>query len=205
MKRPEFIARQSGNPSGLLGRLIGWIMERETLEQNEAALRTLALDPADRVLEVGYGRGRTLERLAAAVPNGFVAGIDHSSAMHEVAARRCAALITAGRIELRVGDTAALPYPDAAFDKVLAVHTLYFWREPALHLRELYRVLKAGGVCVLAFRSKDDPHAADFPTTVYTFHRPDDVRRLLASVGFADITLSEPLPGLICARAVRQS
>jgi hypothetical protein len=30
MRRPEFIARQSGHPSGILGKVVGWVMERET-------------------------------------------------------------------------------------------------------------------------------------------------------------------------------
>jgi ubiquinone/menaquinone biosynthesis C-methylase UbiE len=205
MRRPTFIARQSGQPSGVIGRLLGWVMERETAAQNDAAVAALTLRPDDRVLETGYGPGRTLEQLAAAVPCGFVAGVDHSQTMYETARRRCAASIARGRVEVQTGDSRALPYPDSHFDKALAVHTLYFWRDPALHLREVYRVLKRRhGVCVLGFRPQEDPHAADFPETVYTFHTRDSVRRILSGVGFADVELSEPVPGFVLARASRQ-
>jgi ubiquinone/menaquinone biosynthesis C-methylase UbiE len=185
----------------MLGKVIGWVMERETAAQNDAALAALAIDPGDRVLEIGFGHGRTLERLVASTPAGFVAGLDHSSEMYEMARRRCAPLLRSGRLELHLGDSRAMPYPDADFDKVLAVHTLYFWDDPAAHLRELHRVLKPAGVCVLGFRPKEDPHAASFPETVYGFYARDAVRELLVEVGFANIDVSEPLPGLVLARA----
>ena len=203
MRRPEFIARQSGQPSGLLGKLIGWIMERETAEQNDAALAALAVNPGDRILEIGFGHGRTLERLVAAAPSGSVAGLDHSSEMYEMARRRCAPLLQGGRLALHLGSSQAMPYPDAHFDRVLAVHTLYFWSSPTEHLREIHRVMKERAVCVLGFRPKEDPHAASFPETVYTFYARDVVRDLLFDVGFANITLDEPVPGLVLARALK--
>lgn len=203
MRRPEFIARQSGQPSGILGKVIGWIMERETGAQNDAALAALAVNPGDRILEIGFGHGRTLEQLVAAAPSGFVAGLDHSSEMYEMAGRRCAPLLQSGRLELHIGTSQAMPYPDAHFDKVLAVHTLYFWHNPAEHLREIHRVMRDSGVCVLGFRPKEDPHTASFPETVYTFYPRDVVRGILFDVGFADIDLSEPVPGLVLARAVK--
>jgi hypothetical protein len=52
LRRPETIARQSACPSGLLGRLIGSIMARETARANTFALELLDLQPTDRVLEV---------------------------------------------------------------------------------------------------------------------------------------------------------
>ena len=204
MRRPEFIARQSGHPSGLLGKVIGWVMERETAEQNDAALAALAVNPGDRILEIGFGHGRTLERLVAAAPAGLVAGLDHSSEMYATARRRCAPLLASGRLDLHLGNSRAIPYPDAHFDRVLAVHTLYFWDSPTEHLRELRRVMKGNGVCVLGFRPKEDPHAASFPGAVYKFYSREAVRDLLFDVGFASIDISERVPGLVLARAVKQ-
>ncbi len=100
-------------------------MERETAAQNDAALAALAINPGDRILEIGFGHGRTLEQLVAAAPSGFVAGLDHSSEMYEMARRRCAPLLQSGRLELHLGSSQVMAYPDANFDRVLAVHTLY--------------------------------------------------------------------------------
>jgi ubiquinone/menaquinone biosynthesis C-methylase UbiE len=204
VRRPEFIARQSGHPSGMLGKVIGWVMERETAAQNDAAIAALAIDSDDRILEIGFGHGRTLERLAAAAPSGFVAGLDHSSEMCETARRRGAALLQSRRLRVHLGSSQSVPYPDGHFDKVLAVHTLYFWNNPAADLGELHRVMKPEATLVLGFRPKEDPHAASFPETVYTFYSRDAVRELLLGVGFASIEVSEPVAGLVLARAVKR-
>ena len=88
MKRPVFIAWQSARPSGLMGRVIAGVMARETAHLNEHALRLLGPSLFDRVLEVGFGHGRTIERLAGVVNNGRVCGIDVSQSMLNMAGRR---------------------------------------------------------------------------------------------------------------------
>src|SRR5262245_56353221 len=173
MRRPELIARQSRHPSGWLGRAIARIMAFETAAANDIALDCLQLRATDRVLEIGFGHGRTIVRAAQRVPQGLIAGIDHSETMLRVARRRCAALIAQGRVHLQCGDSAHLPFPDRAFDKVLAVHTLYFWQPLASHLRKIRRVLSAGRCLALAYRPAQARGSANFPTGVYTFHTPE--------------------------------
>jgi Phosphorylase superfamily len=88
MKRPVFIARQSAKPSGLLGQVIAGIMSHETSDLNEHAVRLLRPSPFDRVLEVGFGHGRTIERLASVVQYGRVCGIDVSDSIDVVGFER---------------------------------------------------------------------------------------------------------------------
>jgi len=205
MRRPEFIARQSRHPSGWLGRAIARLMAFETAAANDAALDSLQLRPDDRVLEIGFGHGRTIARAAHRVPQGLVAGVDHAEAMLHAARRRCAGLIAQGRVHLQCGDSARLPFPVAAFDKVLAVHTLYFWRPAAPHLREIRRVLCAGGSLVLAFRPAGTPGSTRFPSDVYTFYRPEDVRDLLVAARFGTIETLRHSPELVFTLASVES
>jgi ubiquinone/menaquinone biosynthesis C-methylase UbiE len=184
MRRPEFIARQSRCPTGLLGRVIGHIMERETAAANDAALTLLELQAGDRVLEVGFGHGRTIARAAAAVDHGVVAGIDPSEEMARMATRRCRRLVDAGRVRLARADGMHLPYPDQCFDKAYTIHTIYFWADPERHLRELRRVLRIGGRLVLGFRPKGDRGTEDFPASVYSFHSTGRVCQMLQQAGF---------------------
>jgi ubiquinone/menaquinone biosynthesis C-methylase UbiE len=189
MKRPGFIARQSGHPSGMLGRIIAWIMARETSDLNRQALELMSLAPDDRVLEIGFGHGRTVQRLAAAVPDGRVTGIDVSESMAKLAIRRNRAAIADHRVDLQTGDAASLPFDAAQFDKALSVHTLYFWPDPLACLREIGRVLRPGGRLVLGFTRKDSPHAASFPDDVYSFYRDDEVEQLLLDAGLASVDI----------------
>lgn len=189
MRRPEFIARQSRCPSGLLGWLIGRIMESETAPENDVVVERLALRPEDAVLEVGFGSGRTLERVAEMLTVGRAAGVDPSADMLATATRRGQRFIAQHRMELRLGTVERLPFADATFDKAFSVHTLYFWDRPEQAVAELRRVLKLDGLLVLCFREKGDPHTDDFPPSVYRFHSADDVVGLLRARGFGDVAV----------------
>jgi ubiquinone/menaquinone biosynthesis C-methylase UbiE len=190
MRRPEFIARQGRCPTGLLGRVLARVMAVETAEANSQLLALLEPRPTDHVLEVGFGHGRTVERAAALVPHGFVAGVDLSKDMVRMASRRNRQMIRARRVELQLGDSAHLPYPDCRFDRVFSLHTLYFWSDLQQHLREIHRVLKTDGRFVLGFGPRDDEKTtANFPAAVYRFYTSDEVRTLLAQVGFQEIDM----------------
>lgn len=190
MKRPVFIARQSANPSGTLGRVIAWIMARETAELNEQAVGLLCLRPSDSVLEVGFGHGRTVERIAAAVSQGHVAGIDVSEAMTRLAIGRNRSAVSEGRVDLRTGDSESLPFDDGRFDGALSVHTVYFWKDPLACLREIRRVLRPGARFVFGFNRRGTPRTANFPAEVYTFYDDDQIRDMLTEAGFESVALT---------------
>jgi ubiquinone/menaquinone biosynthesis C-methylase UbiE len=185
LRRPEFIARQSACPSGRLGSLIGWIMARETARANAFALDLLELSPTDRVLEVGFGHGATVARIAAVVAEGFTAGIDPSEQMCRAALRRNRGGIDRGIVKLRRGRAEGLPYADRAFDKILTVHTLYFWPDLLRPLAEMGRVLACGGRLVVGYRS-DSSAPQSFPDSVYHFRDEVQVVDALRAVGFSD-------------------
>jgi ubiquinone/menaquinone biosynthesis C-methylase UbiE len=112
------------------------------------------------------------------------AGIDHAEDMVNVVARRARRLVEEGRLELRAGDSSALPWPEATFHGAFAVHTIYFWTEPARHLAEIHRVLRPGGRLVLAFRYRTPDVEASFPPDIYHLRSRDEVVTLLTAAGF---------------------
>jgi SAM-dependent methyltransferase len=191
LRRPEFIAEQSAHPRGLLGHVIARIMALETATLNRRALELLGIDEASRVLEVGFGHGHTLARAAELAPHGFVAGIDISQAMVEMAQTFNRDSIGKGLIEVRQASCDQIPYPDQSFDRIFAVHTLYFWNDPLAHLREIRRVCREGGRLLLAFGPKEDARAvAAFPESVYRFYSVDELRNFLSMAGFYNLTIS---------------
>jgi SAM-dependent methyltransferase len=189
MRRPEFIARQSRRPEGWFGRLLATLMAWETSKENDTAIALLEIQPGDRVLEVGFGHGRSIASAAARTRGGLVAGLDLSPTMVAMANRRNRALAERGLADLRHGDSLHLPFEDAAFDKAFSVNTVYFWTSPVEHMREIWRVLTKGGIFVLGFRPDKDGIGRNFPNSVYTFRTAEQIRQMTLSAGFQRVTL----------------
>lgn len=143
---------QFRQPRGTVGRFAGWLMALANNGMNRFTAELMDAQPDDRILEIGFGPGRLIERLAAEATAGLVAGIDPSDVMLAQATSRNRAAIEAGRVRLQEGAISALPFADATFTKVCSVNTIYFWPEPGSDLREVRRVLVPGGRCYLTFR-----------------------------------------------------
>lgn len=197
MTKPEFIARQSRQPTGLLGAIVARVMARETRPENERALRLLDLADGDSLIDIGCGHGETLFEADAMVRLADSAGVDFSEVMLKRARARNCVAVWDTRLTFQCADTAALPFPDNRFNKALSVHTIYFWADPAAHLAEAFRVLRPGGRFVLCYRSTADRRAVDgFPDTVYRFPSVKEVEDTLLRVGyFGRETLTEDIAG----------
>jgi len=188
MRRPEFIARQARCPSGLIGHVLARLMAVETADDNKRAVELLAPQLADHVLEIGFGHGRSIARVAMLAKGGFVAGVDISERMLQMARRFNRRLIEQGQVDLRLMESTAIPYGDGRFDKIFSVHTIYFWPNPRDTFAEIRRVMKPRASLVLGFRSAEDPGLVrEFPVSIYRFYRSDEVRALLETVGFAEV------------------
>ncbi|UUV07273.1 class I SAM-dependent methyltransferase [Ruegeria sp. YS9] len=197
MRKPEFIARQSRRPTGLLGAIVARVMARETRPENERALHLLDLADGDSLIDIGCGHGETLFEADAMVRLSDSAGVDFSEVMLERALARNRDAVWDTRLTFHSADTAALPFPDKRFGKALSVHTVYFWPDPATHLAEAFRVLRHGGRFVFCFRSTADRRAVHgFPDTVYRFPSVQEVEETLKLVGFLDPeTTTEEITG----------
>ncbi len=158
------------DPTSLLGAVIAQSASYDPEQVADTALELLAAGPEDHVLELGCGSGRLLFRLAARARRGRVAGIDPSELMVRHARHRNRSWIGAGRAVVELGSSRDLSrFPDRGFDRVLGVHVVCFWRDPARDLAEVRRVLRPGGRLLLGFRpaaAGSAPGAADEPARV---------------------------------------
>jgi ubiquinone/menaquinone biosynthesis C-methylase UbiE len=96
----------------------------------------------ERVLDVGCGTGEGTLFLAREFPQARVRGVDLSEEMVRAAVAKVG-LDPEGRIAFKVGDAAALPYPDDSFDLLTQLNMPPFFVE-------LARVLRPGGHVVVA-------------------------------------------------------
>ena len=147
--KTSLLSGQHGHPKGIIGYLLGEQMVRQHVTETTWTISLLNLEPDNQVLELGFGAGRAIELVAAQVPGGQVSGIDISQMMVHTASRRNVKAIKAGRVSLRHGDLATLPFPDNQFDKIYTIQTLYFWPDPFHVLAEIFRVLQPDGMLVI--------------------------------------------------------
>ncbi len=143
------VGHQLKCPSGRAGRLAGRVMTVVNKEPNRLAIEALRIEPADRVLELGFGPGSAVRAIAAAACSGLVLGIDRSPEMLAQASRRNWRAIEQGRVELRLGRFDALPWVSGSVDKILAANVVYFFGRNADEVREARRVLRPGGLMAI--------------------------------------------------------
>lgn len=138
-------------PQGMIGYLAGELMVRQHGEETTWTILVADVQPTDSVLEIGCGAGKAIALLAEKTPRGSVAGIDLSATMVKHARARNRRAVRAERVTLQQGDAAHLPFGEQQFDKVISIHTFYFWSEPPVILAEIFRVLKPSGMCFITF------------------------------------------------------
>jgi ubiquinone/menaquinone biosynthesis C-methylase UbiE len=162
-------------PQGRLGRIGGRLM---SLDRDLPAwvLDLLEIKPSDSVLEVGSGPGVGVELAAARAHEGWVAGVDPSETMLEMAQRRNRTGIETGRVELRLGDADKLPFDDATFDAAMTLNSLHLWPDPVGGLMEVRRSLRTGGRIAVAI-------------TRYSYASPDRFECHLIDGGFTDVSV----------------
>lgn len=118
---------------------------------------------ATRWLELGVGTGRVALPFIQAGDD--FTGVDISDAMMAQLRAKVAADpgASAGRFQLLHADVTSLPFDDASFDVVYAVHVLHLVSDRKQTIREAKRVLKPGGVFLSAADGPEDDDGEEIP------------------------------------------
>lgn len=124
------------------------LIEQAHYWREKVLLRDLNFSAGEHLLELGCGVGAVLGVLGKGFPGLNLAGIDLQPAQIEYAHKHVTSL-GLRNVDLRVGDAAQLPWPDASFDHIYTTWFLEHVSDPVAILREAYRVLKPGGTITL--------------------------------------------------------
>ena len=196
-----------------------WAALQQQLDQQIAplglaAMRALAPQPGQRVLDIGCGCGDTTLELARRVaPGGSVLGLDISAPMLAVARERAA---RQPGIEFLQADAQTAQF-ESKFNAAFSRFGVMFFGDPAIAFATIATALHPGSkltfVCwrtpteniwmsvpflaaqsLLPVLPADDPEAPG----PFAFANPDRVRSILHDAGYANITITphdEPIGG----------
>lgn len=161
------------------------------------------LQPGERVLDVACGTGVVTQLAARQVgTTGSVAGLDINPGMLAVAASATPSDLSIGWHE---ANAESMPFPDRSFDVVLCQMALQFMPGKLAALRQMRRVLDAGGRVVLNMPGPKPPifavmsdalarhvgsEAAAFADLVFSMHDADEVRELMRGAGFREVEVT---------------
>ena len=181
------IARQLRQPTGELGREVARRMNESNRVQNREAERLLNLAGAIDLLEIGMGNGGLVAGMLERQPWLRYMGVDFSADMVREASELNADLVRSAQARFQIGEASALPIKDSTFDRVLTVNTLYFWPDPDVGLREIYRVLAPGGRLVVAVRSPESMQHFAFVNDIFTLYGREKLEALFGSSPFGSV------------------
>jgi ubiquinone/menaquinone biosynthesis C-methylase UbiE len=138
------------------------------------------------VLDLGCGTGRLLERAAERWPDARFAGVDIASNMIAEAKRKYGG---DDRFRFEVADAAALPLDPASIDVAFSTLSFHHWADQLAGLRQVARVLRPGGLFVLA----DIQPPLLLRPVMRRFHAQRSRRRLFEGGGLSVAEQRRPL------------
>jgi SAM-dependent methyltransferase len=176
----------------------GESMERGHRPVGEQAIKRMHVPADARVLDVGCGSGWATRLLADYASEGRVTGIDISDEMIRLARESSAGY---ANVDFQLAGAEKLPFADSEFTHAFSMESLYYYPDIPKALKEIHRVLKAGGLFVAVVDLYSENQATH--QWVETLKVPvqllsvDDYRLLLIDAGFASVRderLYDPTP-----------
>ena len=162
-----------------------------TARMRTEALELARLGPGMDVVDVGAGTGFATEGIVQLADADRVTLLDQSP--HQLARARAKPALA--RCDKRLGDAEALPLPDDAFDRYVSTGSIEYWPDPQRGIAEAYRVVRPGGVAMLAGPVRPThPLARRLADAWMLFPEEDEYRAWFAAAGFTDIEVRHIAP-----------
>lgn len=139
------------------------------------AVDMLAVNPSDRLLEIGCGRGTAVSLICMHLVDGMIAAIDQSEKTIHIAKNRNAVHVTAGKASFYTASFHEADLGQNQFNKIFAVNVNLFWKKADCELGIIKKRLLPGGAVYLFYQP---------PAAVKLQHIADHTKQNLLSAGY---------------------
>ena len=146
-----------------------WNMgKEENTRYLELAMAGIPENFGGKMLEVPVGTGVLTMPVYKTLPHADITCLDYSADMMAVAQHR-AEKMNLGNVRFRQGDVGTLPFEDGSFDLVLSLNGFHAFPDNEAAYREVFRVLKPGGIFCGCFYIRGENKRTDwFIEKLYT-------------------------------------
>lgn len=180
------LALQLRCPEGSEGIAMGDLLWETNKGMIQESIRQLPIQCKDRILELGYGNGAHVGDILAQADYLRFFGMEISNTMKEEALRINRDFVNNRQALFSIYDGIQIPYVERFFQHIFSVNTIYFWQNAIANFKEMYRVLKPNGTCVITFAAKSFMKELPFVTEfdVFELYNAEDVMKLIEKTPF---------------------
>lgn len=176
------LGRQLMKPSGDVGLKVAENMNVTNAKLYDFVLSHLDINEGDKLLEIGFGNGKTIPKFFEINPTIHFYGVDFSETM-------CAEAIAFNKefeksIHISCQNAIKMSFDNEFFNSIITLNTVYFWENIEQQLAELKRVLQTGGQLVIGYRPKSSMEKLPFTHEVFTHYNSEELRKIIEQNGF---------------------
>ena len=179
MSFKEYWGGQFGNPTGVGGKIVTFLMNR----MNRAMYKVLLQEVRNntKVLDIGFGNGYMLKRLLKVSGSSFY-GIDISSDMVRTVIRKNKKSIEKNRLNVSKSSVDSIPFEES-FGQVYTINTIYFWDDLLTGFKEIFNRLESGGEFLNVCYTKRWLDKLSY-TKNYKKYEEEEILKVIKQAGF---------------------
>ncbi len=188
-------------PKGLAGNLMVNMMNIGHSSMAEWGMEHIKIQDTDISLDIGCGGGANIKKLLKKSPKGKVFGIDYSEVSVRKSKKVNKVAIKSKHCEILQGNVQELPFTNETFDLVTAFETIYFWADVDQSLRQIYRVLKKGGIFMICNESNGENNKDKKWTEIIKgmkIYTSEQIKYTLKNAGFTHVEAYKNDKGWLC-------
>lgn len=176
------LGRQLMRPTGTAGLQVADNMNITNAKLYDFVLSNLDFENNEKILEIGFGNGKTIPLFFELNPNIEYYGVDFSEIM-------CAEALAFNqyykeKVHISCQNAIKMSFVNDFFDTIVTLNTVYFWENINDQLNELKRVLRPEGKLVIGYRPKSSMEKLPFTHEVFTHYTPEKLRAIIELNGY---------------------